>query len=54
MEKSRKILVSDEVANFIKSYNTDFIVSDKNWKKNWFILRMNVNIYLQRMIIYLK
>ena len=32
MEKSRKILVSDEVADFIKSYNAESIHSQKTDK----------------------
>lgn len=33
MEKSRKILVSDEVADFIKQHSSEFVISDKKGQR---------------------
>jgi len=52
MEKNKKILVSDEIANFIKSYNADFIISDKTgkrtalyWNECKYISTKDVNVF---------
>jgi len=33
MEKNKKIYVSDEVADFIKQHNSEFVISDKTGKR---------------------